>query len=365
MMFDFRLSPRSYGSDGARHPTFAFGIVHAFRLLGRLSPSLFQAAEGVCRDWAARKDRGRPSRLGRPAAGETAPQPHLLHDEQHVCVLAKPAGWTVSVSHSSGSEPVVLRQAQKGPQLQNWIMEKMENPIAMDVSAAHGLLHRLDRGTSGLILCAKTYLGFYLSQLEFEARRLRKTYLCICEGHAPTPPFLLEAPLATRGGRAFVSTRGKHAQTEVVEVSHLLDEVGQPCSLLEVRLHTGRLHQIRAHLSSIGHAIRGDASYGGTKGPRVLLHASRLQIDLRGLGSSIDVTAALPEDFSAALEAMVPCSQKCASIVKQQSRADSRAMQSGVKDGSFTCVTSVTRCFTFKLSGCGLCRALALTAFCS
>eukprot|EP00913_Durusdinium_trenchii_P021942 g20616.t1 len=62
---------------------------------------------------------------------------------QHVCVLAKPAGWTVSVSHSSGSEPVVLRQAQKGPQLQNWIMEKMENPIAMDVSAAHGLLHRL------------------------------------------------------------------------------------------------------------------------------------------------------------------------------------------------------------------------------
>ncbi|CAK8997678.1 Hypothetical protein SCF082_LOCUS5298 [Durusdinium trenchii] len=137
------LSPRSYGSDGARHPTFAFGIVHAFRLLGRLSPSLFQAAEGVCRDWAARKDRGRPSRLGRPAAGETAPQPHLLHDEQHVCVLAKPAGWTVSVSHSSGSEPVVLRQAQKGPQLQNWIMEKMENPIAMDVSAAHGLLHRL------------------------------------------------------------------------------------------------------------------------------------------------------------------------------------------------------------------------------
>ncbi|CAK9008994.1 unnamed protein product [Durusdinium trenchii] len=222
-----------------------------------------------------------------------------------------------------------------------------------------------DRGTSGLILCAKTYLGFYLSQLEFEARRLRKTYLCICEGHAPTPPFLLEAPLATRGGRAFVSTRGKHAQTEVVEVSHLLDEVGQPCSLLEVRLHTGRLHQIRAHLSSIGHAIRGDASYGGTKGPRVLLHASRLQIDLRGLGSSIDVTAALPEDFSAALEAMVPCSQKCASIVKQQSRADSRAMQSGVKDGSFTCVTSVTRCFTFKLSGCGLCRALALTAFCS
>ncbi|CAL1159983.1 unnamed protein product [Cladocopium goreaui] len=155
----------------------------------------------------------------------------------------------------------------------------------------HGILQRSsleaqDRDTSGSILCAKSYLGFYMAQLQFEARQLRKTYLCICEKHAPSScPWCIEKPLASQRGRAFVSDRGKTAKTEVVQVSHLHDESGRPFSLLQVDLHTGRLHQIRAHLSSIGHPLLGDEMYGGKPWVRVMLHASRLKLDVPSLAT--------------------------------------------------------------------------------
>eukprot|EP00434_Breviolum_minutum_P006242 symbB.v1.2.005507.t1/scaffold310.1/size231343/12 len=133
----------------------------------------------------------------------------------------------------------------------------------------------LDRETSGGILCAKSYLGSYMAQLQFEAGQLRKTYLCLCENHAPvTCPWFIELPLANSRGKSVVSDRGKYAKTEVVQVVHLQDSGGS-CSLLKVVLHTGRLHQIRAHLASLGYPILGDETYGGRPGWRVLLHASR------------------------------------------------------------------------------------------
>jgi len=314
-----KLSPigAPYGSDGARHPAFAFGIVHGLRLLGRLSELHLQAAEEVCRAWAVVNDSKAPP-LPTPGRVEDRKEemPYVLQDTSHFCILAKPPGWTVSVSHSTGAEEghysATQGHGKDTRRLQDWIMEKLgpKHPIALDASAAHGLLHRLDRETSGGILCAKSYLGSYMAQLQFEAGQLRKTYLCLCENHAPvTCPWFIELPLANSRGKSVVSDRGKYAKTEVVQVVHLQDSGGS-CSLLKVVLHTGRLHQIRAHLASLGYPILGDEMYGGRPGWRVLLHASRLQLDVPSLATSLDAQAALPEDFQLALETMSPCNLK-------------------------------------------------------
>merc|ERR1712129_264547 len=157
-------------------------------------------------------------------------------------------------------------------------------PICNDSSLAYGLLHRLDKNTSGALLCAKTYEAYFHAKLQFAARRVLKHYVCLCHGLLPMSPRLLDVPLHTTrvhgGWRSVADPTGRKARTIVDVVVHL-GLSGQLISLVQVKLGTGRYHQIRGYLTHDGHPLVGDIHYGGIAHwcHRVFLHAHRLAID--------------------------------------------------------------------------------------
>ncbi|CAE8613466.1 unnamed protein product, partial [Polarella glacialis] len=330
-----------------RKGTSALAIVEAFRQLGKLDAIEEEASEyllsrltgggGRSSDDA---DADGPEKSPARGAGwgqeqtslETPPagdanlwhEPFVLAAQPGVCVLWKPAGWTVTVGsqdrlHGPGrpnSEEEDEASCENldrlsGKPLQRWVDSNLGKNFAIcrDKHFMHGIVHRLDRDTSGMIACATSYRGFFAAQLEFITRRTIKEYVCLCSGHLLRPdcelhapedkPWTIKAPLravvesnlGSSSLRSVVDTvSGQSALTEVLAVTHLrwLEGSGRaPVSLVEVRLHTGRLHQIRAHLSHLGHPLIGDAAYGGPAAtsitcPRIFLHSHRLALNLPG-----------------------------------------------------------------------------------
>lgn len=252
-------------------------------------------------------------------------EPRAVSCQSSMCLLWKPPGWTVSVGkdhlHTVGAVPLAEEQdddhqaadymgVSQGRQLQEWVAEHYGSTwsISRDDSEQFGLLHRLDRGTSGMIACALTYKAFYLGKLEFYLGRVRKCYVCVCHGHARPFPEILDAPLkvVSEGSvkRSIVSHDGVKTCTEVCLVGHFVGPDEEAFSLVEVRLHTGRMHQIRSHLSSMGFPLLGDTLYGGSGRSwfrRTFLHESRLGLDMGGEGV-LDGTCPLPRSLREALE---------------------------------------------------------------
>ena len=129
---------------------------------------------------------------------------------------------------------------------------------------------------------------------QFEAKRIRKTYAAFCVGRLAEQQ-LIDAPLARIGAINFgVRDEGKRALTRIVPL-----EPGDAHSLLEVHLLTGRTHQIRVHLSAIGHPLVGDWLYGDRDRGRPMLHARRLEMIHPATGQPLVVESPLPEDFEA------------------------------------------------------------------
>lgn len=199
-----------------------------------------------------------------------------------------------------------------GQSLEQWLKASFskEYPIAEDSVMQHGVVHRLDVDTSGALLWAKTYTGYFLSQLQFAARRVRKEYVCLCHGWLPTAPRVLQYPLGNAHSLvnnmtlSIVMTGGKNACTEVMAVGHLECSEGLKYSLVQLRLHTGRRHQIRAHFAHEGHPLVGDISYGSASSarqwcPRIFLHAYYLELDM-GHGA-VNTGCPLPPDLVDAL----------------------------------------------------------------
>lgn len=263
--------------------------------------------------------------------GPLAAQPQILQVQPRLCLLWKPPGWSVSISSEDDYDvvlPDVDRSSEEsGLPVQQWLMDTVGtgHPIAQDVDSGHGLVHRLDRETSGVLLWARSYSGYHAARLQFAANRTEKRYVCLCHGHAPLKPFSMRAPLqkvvvSGTACRSRVWPTGSRAHTEVVAVAHLVGAQGDRYSLVEVRLHTGRLHQIRAHMSNEGHPLVGDPAYGGVKTawcPRVFLHAFRISIDI-GDGP---VTAAvpLPGDLRGALAVLGPSDRAAEEAVSRWS----------------------------------------------
>jgi len=181
-----------------------------------------------------------------------------------------------------------------------------------------------------VLLWAREYGGYYAARLEFAAQRVLKEYVCLCRG-LPTPGLrLLGAPLmakeqhAWRGkavfSRSFATAEaqgGRQARTEVREAGHLLSPEGGSVGLLRVRLHTGRRHQIRAHLSNEGHPLAGDGAYGGSGLAwcrRTFLHACRLRLDV-GYGP-IDAVSALPDELRNSLRVLVPVDDRARALAR-------------------------------------------------
>ncbi|MGF1530174.1 MAG: RluA family pseudouridine synthase [Puniceicoccaceae bacterium] len=170
-----------------------------------------------------------------------------------------------------------------------------------------GIVHRLDKETSGVLVAAKTTEALRNLQTQFKARETRKFYNAWVQGRPKARAGTIDAPIGRHPvHRMKMALRedGRGARTDwEVEVER---ESGGERSLLKCRIHTGRTHQIRVHLSSLGHPILGDQLYGfrprsfvGLLPPRVMLHASSLTLTHPSSGEMMTFTTPLPEDFNA------------------------------------------------------------------
>jgi 23S rRNA pseudouridine1911/1915/1917 synthase len=222
------------------------------------------------------------------AAGGPAPY-EVAYEDPFLLVVDKPAG--VVVHPARGHWVGTLAQALEGRAAGG------EDPWRA------GIVHRLDRDTSGLLVVAKNNEVHRALKALLSQRRLRREYLALVDGHPPARTGTIDAPIGRhRRDRKLMSidsAEAREAQTHF-EVERLL----QNAALLRVILATGRTHQIRVHLAAIGHPICGDPQYGkpGQFGlGRQFLHAARLAFPHPVTGEQVDVRSELPDDLRAAL----------------------------------------------------------------
>jgi 23S rRNA pseudouridine1911/1915/1917 synthase len=228
----------------------------------------------------------------RPAAPERVDVPFAVpYEDEHLLVVDKPAGVVVhpSAGHSSGTlVHGLLGHAVAGG-------EEPERP---------GIVHRLDRDTSGLLIVAKSDAAHRLLQESIRRREVVREYVALVRGRPRSRAGTVEAPIGRDRHdptRHSLDTATPREATTHFEVRELL----RSHALLEVRLETGRTHQIRVHLAAIDLPVSGDSVYGvpGDLGlDRQFLHAARVAFPHPITGERIEVDSPLPEDLAAALE---------------------------------------------------------------
>jgi 23S rRNA pseudouridine1911/1915/1917 synthase len=214
----------------------------------------------------------------------------VVYEDEHLLVVDKPAGVVVHPArgHSAGT----LAQALAGRAAGG------EEPWRA------GIVHRLDRDTSGLLVVAKSDAVHRALKDLLAARHLRREYLALVDGHPPARTGTIDAPIGRhRRDRKLMSIDSddpREARTHF-EIERLLPAA----ALLRVVLETGRTHQIRVHLAAIGHPVCGDPQYGarGRFGlTRQFLHATRLAFPHPVTGEEVDARSPLPVDLAAALQ---------------------------------------------------------------
>ena len=168
-----------------------------------------------------------------------------------------------------------------------------------------GIVHRLDRDTSGLMVVARTPRAYDALTAALAAREIERRYLALAWGRFDARRGTIDAPIgrsATRRTRMAVREAGKEARTGY----EVLTQYDHPvCALVECRLETGRTHQIRVHLAAIGHPVVGDATYGGDRNPirpgRPFLHAHALALDHPVTKERLEFSDPLPAELAAVL----------------------------------------------------------------
>lgn len=236
-----------------------------------------------------------------PVSAMPAPQPEIevrvVHEDADLLIVDKPAGLVVhpSPGHADGTLVNALL-GRSGPETYGGIAG-VRRP---------GIVHRLDRDTSGLLMVAKSDLAQNSLMAQLKARRIKKTYLALVQGSVAAALGRIEAPIGRdprHRTRMAVVPDGRAATT-----GYRVAERFAGWTLLELDLVTGRTHQIRVHLDAIGHPVAGDPVYGtGTsrRGPeglgRLFLHAWRLELMSPSSGELIRAEAPLPGDLEAIL----------------------------------------------------------------
>jgi 23S rRNA pseudouridine1911/1915/1917 synthase len=211
-------------------------------------------------------------------------------EDEHLLVVDKPEG--VVVHPARGNRAGTLAQALQGV------------GAGGDEPWRAGIVHRLDRDTSGLLVVAKSDAVHRKLKALLAARKLTREYLALVDGHPEARSGTIDAPIGRdRRDRVLMSLNTddpREARTHFA-IEQLLPEA----TLLRVTLETGRTHQIRVHMAAIGHPVLGDRSYGGRAVyglERQFLHAARLAFDHPVTGDFVDVQSPLPLDLAVALE---------------------------------------------------------------
>jgi 23S rRNA pseudouridine1911/1915/1917 synthase len=212
----------------------------------------------------------------------------IAYEDEHLLVVDKGAGLVVHPARGHREE--TLSQLLAG------------SAAGGDPERA-GIVHRLDRDTSGLLLVSRSEEVHGLLQAALAERRIEREYLALVQGRPPARSGTIEAPIGRDPRiRTRMAVGGAHARE--ARTHFVLERALPDTSLLRVRLDTGRTHQIRVHLQAIGHPVCGDPEYGapGALGlERQFLHATRLAFDHPLSGERIDLTSPLPADLQRAL----------------------------------------------------------------
>ena len=218
----------------------------------------------------------------------------VLFEDSHLVVVSKPGGILTHPTATVRTGTLVNRLLARGTSLSTG--SERDRP---------GIVHRLDAGTSGVMVVANTDVAHQALSEMFRRHDVHRAYLALVRGSVPHDRFLIEAPLARDRARIRVrAVMGKEAATEV-EVRERL----QRSTLLEARPRTGRTHQIRVHLSSVGHPILGDRTYGGGGGEatklgltRPFLHSWKIRFRHPVTAEWVEREDSLPPDLHHALE---------------------------------------------------------------
>jgi 23S rRNA pseudouridine1911/1915/1917 synthase len=214
----------------------------------------------------------------------------VAYEDEHLIVVDKPAG--VVVHPARGHREGTLAQALAG------------RAAGGEETWRAGIVHRLDRHTSGLLVVAKGDAAHRGLKEAMARREIRREYLALVEGRPPSRSGTIEAPIGRDRRQRILMSTDSDAPKDAV--THFEIERALPgATLLRVRLQTGRTHQIRVHMQAIGHPVCGDREYGrkdlyGLR--RQFLHAARLSFSHPISGQEIDVGSPLPEDLAIALE---------------------------------------------------------------
>jgi len=236
--------------------------------------------------------------LQRPAmvaAPEDLPLELLLVDDDFV-IVNKPAGMVVhaGAGHARGT-------------LVNALLHRLGKLSGAGGALRPGIVHRLDRDTSGAMIVARNDAAHENLAEQFRSRNVRKIYVALVHGKIPRDSGSITLPISRDPRRRTRMTAcgktGRHARTDWRVVARL-----QRCTLVEAVLHTGRTHQIRAHFAAIGHPVVGDTLYGAPRNLRVatrslpllernFLHAARIGFSHPASGAWVEVRAPLPRDL--------------------------------------------------------------------
>lgn len=231
-------------------------------------------------------------------------KPNIIFDDEIFLILDKPTGWIVNEVATSGETPVI----------QTWLKENFDYPVSQSREERSGVVHRLDKETSGVLIIAKTKDAFKNLQSQFKKRKIEKTYLALVHGKLEPEEETVKAPvgrLPWNRERFGVIPGGRKSETSY-KVKDYYRKGKSEYSLVEFYPKTGRTHQIRIHAKYLDHPLVSDSSYAGRKRsradrkwcPRLFLHAYKISFTHPEKGEKVEFTSDLPKDLQQCLNSL-------------------------------------------------------------
>jgi 23S rRNA pseudouridine1911/1915/1917 synthase len=212
----------------------------------------------------------------------------VIYEDEDCVIIEKPIGL---LTHSKGAFNPEASVA-------SWLHSHLQAELAdMDTGPNNraGIVHRLDRATSGIMICAKTAKALTWLQKQFAQRRVKKTYIAVVSGVLEHEAAIIDLPIERNPQKPQLFRVGQNGK--VATTTYKVLKTDGKHSLVELKPQTGRTHQLRVHLNYLGHPIVGDVFYGGEPAERMFLHATELELTLPDR-SRKTFSSPLPELFN-------------------------------------------------------------------
>ena len=235
----------------------------------------------------------------KPLCGNNIPI-KVIYEDEEILVINKASGMVVHPGDGTQDDTLVHALLYLYP----------DTLCPIGAPERPGIVHRLDKETSGVMVIAKSEKAYYSLVDQFSRRKTGKEYIALVQGVVSSRKGKIDQPVGRHPKNRIkmaVVQNGKSAISEW----EIMEKFQDSFCLLRVRIHTGRTHQIRVHFSFLGHPLAGDLTYGAKNDPnfnRVMLHAQRLEIFHPVSGEKLSFTADLPPDFQQGIKKFSECS---------------------------------------------------------